>query len=49
MPSFEKAEGKLDAFVPAPSYEEVVKLITQNPDIARWSQEKERKKRSAQS
>lgn len=42
-PSFAKAEGKLDAFMPAPSYEDIEKLVMQNPDIARWSQEKEQK------
>ncbi len=42
-PSFEKVEGKLDAFTPVSTYEELKKLIGQNPDIARWSKEMDQK------
>jgi len=43
-PAFEKVSGGFYDMSPAPSLEELAGLISQNPDIARWPAEKERRR-----
>ena len=43
-PAFEKVSGGFYDLSPAPSLEELAGLISQNPDIARWPAEKERRR-----
>ena len=43
-PGFEKVLGGFYEMSPAPSLEELAGLISQNPDIARWPAEKERRR-----
>jgi cobalt-zinc-cadmium efflux system outer membrane protein len=43
-PAFEKAVGGFYDMSPAPSLEELARLISQNPDMARWPAEKERRR-----
>ena len=43
-PTFEKAAGKLDAVKPIPNAEQFADLLSQNPDIARWAVEAERRR-----
>jgi cobalt-zinc-cadmium efflux system outer membrane protein len=38
-PKFESVAGKLDSLSPLPSIDQLTDLISQNPDIARWSLE----------
>ncbi len=38
-PAFERVAGTLDVVAPVPSFEQVVKRLVQNPDIARWATE----------
>jgi len=42
-PTFEKVSGGFYDMSPAPSLEELAGLISQNPDMARWPAEKERR------
>jgi len=42
-PTFEKAEGNFYELFPVPTFEELTGLISQNPDVARWVVEKERR------
>ena len=39
LPLFEKVAGKLDAISPIPSEHEVAGFLEQNPDLARWATE----------
>lgn len=41
-PSFTKADGNLSVLLPVPSAEELNRLVSQNPDVARWMKEMER-------
>ncbi len=43
-PAFEKVSGGFYDLSPAPSLEELAGLISQNPDMARWPAEKERRR-----
>jgi cobalt-zinc-cadmium efflux system outer membrane protein len=43
-PAFEKVAGEFYELSPAPSLDELMGLISQNPDIARWPAEKERRR-----
>lgn len=43
-PTFEKAAGGFYDVLPVPSFEEQAGLISQNPDIARWPTEKNRRR-----
>jgi cobalt-zinc-cadmium efflux system outer membrane protein len=43
-PTFEKAAGGFYDILPVPSFEELAGLISQNPDIVRWSAEKEKRR-----
>jgi len=43
-PAFEKVSGGFYEMSPAPSLEELADMISQNPDIARWPAEKERRR-----
>jgi cobalt-zinc-cadmium efflux system outer membrane protein len=45
-PKFESAAGKLDSLRPLPSIDQLTNLISQNPDIARWSLEIDKGKAS---
>jgi cobalt-zinc-cadmium efflux system outer membrane protein len=45
-PKFESVAGKLDLLSPIPSIDELTNLISQNPDIARWSLEIDKGKAS---
>jgi cobalt-zinc-cadmium efflux system outer membrane protein len=38
-PAFEKVIGEFDAVEPIPEQEQIINLISQNPDIARWDTE----------
>jgi len=42
-PTFSKAEGDLKAIRPVPSAGQLEKMISQNPDLARWSMEMEQR------
>lgn len=42
-PSFEKVEGNLEKADPAPELEEALQLVKNNPDVARWKAELERR------
>jgi cobalt-zinc-cadmium efflux system outer membrane protein len=43
-PAFEKVAGQLDATFPIPTESEVARLLEQNPDLARWAVEMERRR-----
>jgi cobalt-zinc-cadmium efflux system outer membrane protein len=43
-PAFEKAAGEFYEMSPAPTLKELAGLISQNPDIARWQTEKEKRR-----
>jgi len=43
-PAFERAVGRLDATLPIPSETELTNLLAQNPDLARWAVEVERRR-----
>jgi len=45
-PKFESVAGRLDSLLPIPSIDELIDLIEQNPDIARWSLEIDKNKAS---
>ncbi len=45
-PKFDSAAGKLDSLTPLPSIDQLTNLISQNPDIARWSLEIDKGKAS---
>ena len=45
-PKFESVAGKLDSLTPLPSIDQLTNLISQNPDIARWSLEIDKGKAS---
>ena len=48
-PSFTKADGDLRTLLPAPSEEELDRLISQNPDVARWVKEMEQRRAALES
>ncbi|MGH8593798.1 MAG: TolC family protein [Gammaproteobacteria bacterium] len=39
IPRFKTAQGKLDQVLPIPTLEELIRRLTQNPDLARWATE----------
>lgn len=39
-PRFKTAQGKLDQVLPIPTLEELIRRLTQNPDLARWATER---------
>ncbi|MGH8470607.1 MAG: TolC family protein [Gammaproteobacteria bacterium] len=39
IPRFQSAQGKLDQVLPIPTLEELIRRLTQNPDLARWAAE----------
>jgi cobalt-zinc-cadmium efflux system outer membrane protein len=43
LPGFEQAEGDLEALNSVPSAEDIRKLLSSNPDIARWVKETEQR------
>lgn len=43
-PVFEKAAGDLDSIVPIAPFDDLVSLLDQNPDMARWALELEQRK-----
>jgi cobalt-zinc-cadmium efflux system outer membrane protein len=43
-PTFEKVDGQLDVVKPIPPAEQLVRRISQNPDIVRWVAEMEQRK-----
>ena len=43
-PSFEKAVGDLETTLPLPAYEQLAQRVRNNPDLARWSSEIERRR-----
>jgi cobalt-zinc-cadmium efflux system outer membrane protein len=43
-PAFEKVAGEFYEMSPAPSLDELMGLISQNPDIARWPTEKDKRR-----
>ena len=43
-PAFEKVSGGFYDMSPAPSFEELTGLISQNPDMARWPAEKDKRR-----
>jgi len=45
-PKFDSVAGKLDSLTPLPSIDQLTDLISQNPDIARWSLEIDKGKAS---
>lgn len=45
-PKFESVAGKLDSLSPLPSIDQLTNLISQNPDIARWTAEIDKSKAS---
>jgi len=45
-PKFESVAGKLDSLTPLPSIDQLINLISQNPDIARWALEIDKGKAS---
>lgn len=44
QPIFKKVEGNLDVILQIPSFNQLVSLISQNPDIARWATEMEQRR-----
>jgi len=38
-PRFKTAQGKLDRILPIPTFEQLIRRLTQNPDLARWATE----------
>lgn len=43
-PRFEKAVGDLDSTIPLPSYKELAERVRDNPELARWASEIERRR-----
>lgn len=43
-PRFEKAVGDLDEIIPLPSYEQLAGRVRDNPELARWTSEIERRR-----
>lgn len=43
-PSFEKAVGDMETITPLPPYEQLVERVRDNPELARWSSEIERRR-----
>lgn len=48
-PRFEKAVGDLDKTVPLPSYEQLAERVRDNPELARWTSEIERRRATVDS
>ncbi|UCG50108.1 MAG: TolC family protein [Phycisphaerales bacterium] len=43
-PAFEKAAGDLYQVTPAPAFDRLVELASENPDIARWAAERQKRR-----